>query len=50
LGNILAEIIKQSKVKFSYEDDYDIDEYKDIENEESQGNYGTVFAGMRRVL
>ena len=31
LGNILAEIIKQSKVEFSYEDDYDISNYEDIE-------------------
>lgn len=31
LGNILAEIIKQSKVEFSYEDDYDISDYEDID-------------------
>lgn len=31
LGNIPAEIIKQSKVEFSYEDDYDISNYEDIE-------------------
>jgi len=30
LNNILAEIVKQSKVEFSYEDDYDISDYKDI--------------------
>lgn len=34
LGNILAEIIKQSKVEFSYEDDYDISKYDDIETSE----------------
>jgi hypothetical protein len=34
LGNILAEIIKQSKVEFSYEDDYDISDYEDIETSE----------------
>jgi len=34
LGSILAEIIKQSKVEFSYDDDYDISEYQDIENSE----------------
>jgi hypothetical protein len=34
LGNILAEIVKQSKVEFSYEDDYDITEYDDTEEEE----------------
>jgi hypothetical protein len=33
LDGILAEIIKQSKVEFSYDDDYDISEYQDIENE-----------------
>lgn len=31
LGDILNEIIKQSKVEFSYEDDYDVSDYKDIE-------------------
>ena len=31
LGNILTEIIKQSKVEFSYEDDYDISDYEDID-------------------
>ena len=30
LGNILKEIIKQSKVEFNYEDDYDITNYDDI--------------------
>jgi len=30
LSNILAEIINQSKVEFSYEDDYDISDYEDI--------------------
>ena len=34
LVNILAEIIKQSKVEFSYEDDYDISNYEDIETSE----------------
>jgi hypothetical protein len=34
LDSILAEIIKQSKVEFSYDDDYDISEYQDIENSE----------------
>jgi hypothetical protein len=34
LDNILAEIIKQSKVEFSYEDDYDISYYEDIETSE----------------
>ncbi len=34
LGGILAEIIKQSKVEFSYDDDYDISEYQDFENSE----------------
>ena len=29
LDNILAEVIKQSKVEFSYEDDYDISDYED---------------------
>jgi hypothetical protein len=31
LSNILTEIIKQSKVEFSYEDDYDISDYEDID-------------------
>lgn len=31
LGGILDEIIKQSKVEFSYDDDYDISEYEDVE-------------------
>ena len=31
LGDMLNEIIKQSKVEFSYEDDYDVSDYKDIE-------------------
>jgi len=31
LEGILNEIIKQSKVEFSYEDDYDVSGYKDIE-------------------
>ena len=31
LGDIMNEIIKQSKVEFNYEDDYDTDTYKDIE-------------------
>ncbi|MCK4291576.1 MAG: restriction endonuclease [Planctomycetes bacterium] len=31
LAGILHEIIKQSKVEFSYDDDYDISEYEDIE-------------------
>jgi hypothetical protein len=35
LGNILAEIVKQSKVEFSYEDDYDITEYADTVGEEA---------------
>jgi len=34
LSNILAEIVKQSKVEFSYEDDYDISNYEDIETSE----------------
>ena len=34
LGNILAEIVKQSKVEFSYDDDYDISEYQDMEDSE----------------
>lgn len=34
LSNILTEIIKQSKVEFNYEDDYDIREYEDIDVEE----------------
>jgi hypothetical protein len=34
LGDILAEIVKQSKVEFSYDDDYDISEYEDIEDSE----------------
>jgi phage terminase Nu1 subunit (DNA packaging protein) len=32
LDDILTEIVKQSKVEFSYDDDYDISEYQDIEN------------------
>ncbi|MBA7554749.1 hypothetical protein ES705_47380 [subsurface metagenome] len=31
LGDILNEIIKQSKVEFSYEDDYDVSGYEDID-------------------
>jgi hypothetical protein len=31
LGDILSEIIKQSKVEFSYEDDYDVSGYEDID-------------------
>jgi len=31
LAGILDEIIKQSKVEFSYDDDYDISEYEDVE-------------------
>jgi hypothetical protein len=31
LENILAEIINQSKVEFSYEDDYDITDYEDLD-------------------
>ena len=31
LGGILDEIIRQSKIEFSYEDDYDMSGYKDIE-------------------
>ena len=34
LPNILTEIIIQSKVEFSYEEDYDISDYEDIEIEE----------------
>lgn len=34
LSNILTEIIKQSKVEFNYEDDYDIRDYEDVEIEE----------------
>jgi len=34
LGDMLDEIIRQSKVKFSYEDDYDISDYEDIEMSE----------------
>ncbi len=30
LDNILAEIVRQSKVEFSYDDDYDISDYEDI--------------------
>lgn len=30
LDNVLAEIVSQSKVEFSYEDDYDINDYEDI--------------------
>ena len=30
LDNVLAEIVRQSKVEFSYEDDYDINDYEDI--------------------
>nr|QNO52761.1 hypothetical protein KDAIOKAM_00030 [Methanosarcinales archaeon ANME-1 ERB6] len=31
LGDILNEIIKQSKVEFSYEDDYDVSGYEDVD-------------------
>ena len=31
LGDILNEIIKQSKVEFSYEDDYDVSYYEDVD-------------------
>ena len=31
MGDILNEIIKQSKVEFSYEDDYDVSGYEDID-------------------
>ena len=31
LNDILDEIIKQSKVEFNYEDDYDMSEYEDLE-------------------
>jgi hypothetical protein len=34
LSNILTEIIKQSKVEFNYEDDYDIRDYEEIDMEE----------------
>jgi hypothetical protein len=34
LGDILDEIVKQSKVEFSYDDDYDISEYEDVEDSE----------------
>jgi hypothetical protein len=34
LDDILTEVVKQSKVEFSYDDDYDISEYQDIENSE----------------
>jgi len=34
LGDMLDEIIRQSKVEFSYEDDYDISDYEDIEMSE----------------
>ncbi len=34
LSNILTEIIKQSKVEFNYEDDYDISDYEDLAMEE----------------
>jgi hypothetical protein len=34
LADILTEIVKQSKVEFNYDDDYDISEYQDIENSE----------------
>ena len=34
LSDILTEIIKQSKVEFNYEDDYDIRDYEEIEVEE----------------
>lgn len=34
LDDILAEIVKQSKVEFSYDDDYDISEYQDFETSE----------------
>ena len=31
LGDILNEIIKQSKVEFSYENDYDVGDYEDLD-------------------
>jgi len=31
LTDVLGEIVKQSKVEFSYEDDYDISDYEDVE-------------------
>jgi hypothetical protein len=34
LGDILDEIVRQSKVEFSYDDDYDISEYQDVEDSE----------------
>jgi len=34
LGDILAEIVKQSKVEFSYQDDYDISDYSERLGEE----------------
>lgn len=34
LTDILTEIIKQSKVEFNYDDDYDIGEYQDVESSE----------------
>ncbi|OHB78604.1 MAG: restriction endonuclease [Planctomycetes bacterium RBG_16_55_9] len=34
LGDILAEIVKQSKVEFNFDDDYDISGYQDIEDSE----------------
>ncbi|MBI3601056.1 MAG: restriction endonuclease [Nitrospinae bacterium] len=34
LPNILTEIIKQSKVEFNYEDDYDIKDYEEVDVEE----------------
>lgn len=34
LNNILTEIIKQSKVEFSYPDDYDVNEYDDFDEQE----------------
>jgi hypothetical protein len=34
LSNILTEIIKQSKVEFNYEDDYDIRDYEEVDIEE----------------
>jgi len=36
LGDILNEIIKQSKVEFSYEDDYDVSGYEDIDLSEQK--------------
>ena len=34
LNNILSEIVKQSKVEFSYDDDYDITQYEDPDETE----------------